>query len=131
MFILAGGPPCDGGVANFNGWFPPRRFDRRSRRPGDRRRELVRLPEAVHTQHVQPRRAGQTPAQHRRGLRLRKLPASFVGPTERQELAAGRVTFLRRVSGAGTVTVRSQSFRGGKYIGACTCGGGWIPVVGA
>ena len=65
-------------------------------------------------QHVHPRLAGKTPAQHRRGLRLRKLPARFVVPTGRQKLAAGRVTFIRRVSVAGTVTVLSQTFRVGK-----------------
>jgi hypothetical protein len=37
-----------------------------------------------------------------------------VVPTGRQKLAAGRVTFIRRVSVAGTVTVLSQSFRVGK-----------------
>jgi hypothetical protein len=35
-------------------------------------------------------------------------------PTGRQKLAAGRILFLRRVSGSGTVTVLSQSFRVGK-----------------
>ena len=85
-----------------------------SSRPGDLRRELARLQEAVNTQHVHPRLGGKTPAQHRRGLRLQKLPASFVVPTERLPLAAGRVTFIRRVSVAGTVTVLSQSFRVGK-----------------
>ena len=60
------------------------------------------------------RLGGQTPAQHRRGLRLQKLPPSFVVPTGRLPLAAGRVTFIRRVSVAGTVTVLSQSFRVGK-----------------
>ena len=35
-------------------------------------------------------------------------------PTGRQKLAAGHVTFIRRVSTAGTVTVLSQSFRVGK-----------------
>ena len=89
-------------------------FQRRFQRPGDLRRELARLQEAVNTQHVHPRLGGQTPAQHRRGLRLRKLPASFVMPTQRQKLAAGRVTFIRRVSTAGTVTVLSQSYRVGK-----------------
>jgi hypothetical protein len=74
----------------------------------------MRLQEAVNTQHVHPRLGGQTPAQHRRGLRLQKLPASFVVPTGRLPLAAGRVTFLRRVSVAGTVTLLSQSFRVGK-----------------
>ena len=114
MFIPEGEPQFNGSVENFNGWFQPPLFQRRFRRPGDLRRELARLQEAVNTQHVHPRLGGQTPAQHRRGLRLQKLPASFVVPTERQPLAAGRVTFIRRVSVAGTVTVLSQSFRVGK-----------------
>ena len=114
VFIPAGEPQFNGSVENFNGWFQQPLFDRRFTRPGDLRRELARLQEAVNTQHVHPRLGGQTPAQHRRGLRLRKLPASFVVPTERQPLAEGRVTFIRRVSVAGTVTVLSQSFRVGK-----------------
>ena len=101
-------------MENFNGWFQPRLFDRRYSRPGDLRRELARLQEAVNTQHAHPRLGGKTPAQHRRGLRLRKLPARFVVPTGRQKLAAGHVTFIRRVSPAGTVTVLSQSYRVGK-----------------
>jgi putative transposase len=114
VFIPAGEPQYNGGVEDFNGWFQPRLFDRRYSRPGDLRRELARLQEAVNTQHVHPRLGGKAPAQHRRGLRLRTLPASFVVPTERQELAAGRVTFIRRVSAAGTVSVLSQSYRVGK-----------------
>jgi hypothetical protein len=114
VFIPEGEPQFNGGVENFNGWFQPRLFDRRYTRPGDPRRELARLQEAVDTQHVHPRLGGRTPAQHRRGLRLRRLPASFVAPTERQKLAAGRVIFIRRVSPAGTVSVLSQSYRVGK-----------------
>ena len=114
VFIPKGEPQFNGGVENFNDWFQPRLFDRRYTRPGDLRRELARLQEAVNTQHVHPRLGGQTPAQHRRGLRLRKLPASFVVPTGRLKLAAGRVTFIWRVSTAGTVSVLSQSFRVGK-----------------
>jgi transposase InsO family protein len=114
VFIPAGEPQFNGGVENFNGWFQEPLFQRRFRRPGDLRRELARLQEAVNTQHVYPRLGGKTPAQHRRGLRLRKLPASFVAPTGRQKLSAGRVTFLRRVSTAGTVSVLSQSYRVGK-----------------
>jgi putative transposase len=114
VFIPAGEPQFNGGVENFNGWFQEPLFQRRFRRPGDLRRELARLQEAVNTQHVHPRLGGKTPAQHRRGLRLRKLPASFVAPTGRQKLSAGRVTFLRRVSTAGTVSVLSQSYRVGK-----------------
>jgi putative transposase len=114
VFIPKAEPQFNGGVENFNGWFQPRLFDRRYSRPGDLRRELARLQEAVNTQHVHPRLGGKTPAQHRRGLRLRRLPASFVVPTERQKLAAGRVIFIRRVSPAGTVSVLSQSYRVGK-----------------
>jgi hypothetical protein len=37
-----------------------------------------------------------------------------VVPTERLPLAEGRVTFIRRVSVSGTVTVPSQKYRVGK-----------------
>jgi transposase InsO family protein len=114
VFIPAGEPQFNGSVENFNGWFQEPLFQRKFHRPGDLRRELARLQEAVNTQHVHPRLGGKTPAQHRRGLRLRKLPRSFVVPTARLPLAAGRVTFIRRVSVAGTVTVLSQSYRVGK-----------------
>jgi putative transposase len=114
VFIPKGEPQFNGSAENFNGWFQEPLFQRRFHRPGDLRRELGRLQEAVNTQHVHPRLGGKTPAQHRRGLRLRKLPASFVVPTGRQKLAAGRVTFIRRVSTAGTVSVLSQSYRVGK-----------------
>jgi hypothetical protein len=120
VFIPAGEPPCNGRVENFNGWFQPRLFDHRFARPGDLRRELARLQEAVNTQHIHPRLGGQTPAPHRRGLRLPKLPASFVVPTERQPAAEGRGTFIRRVRCAGTVTVLSQALRVGKrHRGLC------------
>jgi putative transposase len=114
VFIPEGEPQFNGSVENFNGWFQPPLFDHRFTRPGDLRRELARLQEAVNTQHVHPRLGGQTPAQHRRGLRLQKLPASFEVPTGWLPLAEGRVTFIRRVSVAGTVTVLSQTFRVGK-----------------
>jgi transposase InsO family protein len=114
VFIPAGEPQFNGGVENFNGWFQEPLFDRRYARPGDLRRELARLQEAVNMQHVHPRLGGQTPAQHRRGLRRRKLPASFEVPTGRLPLAKGHVTFIRRVSVAGPVTVLSQSYRVGK-----------------
>jgi transposase InsO family protein len=114
VFIPAGEPQFNGSVENFNGWFQEPLFQRRFARPGDLRRELARLQEAVNTQHAHPRLGGQTPAQHRRGLRLQRLPESFAVPTDRLPLAAGRVTFVRRVSAAGTVTVLSQTFRVGK-----------------
>src|SRR5262249_45983767 len=114
VFIPEGEPQCNGSVANFNGWFQEPLFDRRFQRPGDLPREPARLQAAVNTQPPHPRLGGKPPAQPRRGLRLRKLPASFEVPTGRLPLAEGRVTFIRRVSVAGTVTVLSQSFRVGK-----------------
>jgi hypothetical protein len=114
VFIPEGEPQLGGRVENFNGWFGPPLFDQRFSRPGDLRRELTRRQEAVHTQHVHPRLGGLTLAAHRRGLRLQKLPASFEVPTARQPLATGRVTFIRRVRVAGTVTVLSQTLRVGK-----------------
>ncbi len=114
VFIPEGEPQFNGSVENFNGWFQEPLFQRRFVRAGDLRRELLRLQEAVNTQHVHPRLGGLTPAQHRRGLRLQKLPASFQVPTHRLPLAQGRVMFIRRVSRAGTVTVLSQTFRVGK-----------------
>jgi putative transposase len=114
VFIPQGEPQFNGSVENFNGWFQEPLFQQRFTRPGDLRRELARLQEAVNTQHVHPRLGGKTAAQHRRGLRLQKLPACCEVPTGRLPLAAGRVTFIRRVSVTGTVTVLSQSFRVGK-----------------
>jgi hypothetical protein len=125
-------PQANGGVENFNGWFQTRLFDRRYARLGDLRRELARSQEAVNTQHVHPRLGSRTLAQHRRGLRLQKLSASFVVPKGRLPLAAGHVTFMRRVSTAGTVSVLSQSFRVGKrhrgpYLRlAMDTGHGWL-----
>jgi hypothetical protein len=90
VFLPVGEPQCNGSVDNFNGWFHEPQLQRKFHWPGDLRRELARLQEAVHTRHVHPRWAGKTPAQHRRGLRLHQLPASFVVPTGRLPLAAGR-----------------------------------------
>jgi len=114
VFIPEREPQCNGSTENFNGWFQPRLFERHFRRPGDLRRELAVLEETVNTQHVHPRLGGLTAVQHRRRQRLRKLPQRYVIPTERLPLTAGRVTFLRRVSLQGTVSVLSQSFRVGK-----------------
>jgi hypothetical protein len=114
VFIPEGEPQCNGSTENFNGWFQPRLFERRFARPGDLRRELAVLEETVNTQHAHPRLGGLTPAQHRRRQRLRQLPQRYAIPLEALPLAAGRVTFLRRGSAQGTVSVLSQSFHVGK-----------------
>jgi putative transposase len=113
-FIPPGEPQYNGSTENFNGWFQPRLLQRRFRWPGDLRHELTVLEETVNTQHVHARLGGRTPAQHRRGQRLQKLPPRWQVPTEPLPLAAGRVIFIRRVSWKGFVSVLSQSFRVGK-----------------
>jgi hypothetical protein len=116
--IPEGEPQFNGSVENFNGWLQEPQFNQCFRRSGELRRELARLHEAVNTQHAHPRLGGKTPAQHRRGLRLPKLPACFEVPKEKLPLAARRVKFLRRVSVGATVTVLSQSWRvGGRQRG--------------
>ena len=132
MFIPAGEPQFNGSLENFNGWFQEPLLQRHFKQPGSLRRELARLQEAVNTQHAHPRLGGKTPAQHRRGLRLQKLPGSFEVPTGRLPLAEGRVTFIRRVSAAGMVEVLSQTFRVGKrHVGlylrlVVDTGRGWL-----
>src|SRR5262249_58566733 len=79
VFIPAGEPQFNGSVENFNGWFQEPLFNRRYRRPGDLRRELARLQEAVNTQHVHPRLGGRAPAAHPRGAPAAKRPAGGRG----------------------------------------------------
>jgi len=100
---LAGWGPAARTLSRVIRLFQPRLFQRLFQRPTDLRQELARLQEAVNTQHVHPRLRDQTPAQHRKGLRLAKLPPGFVVPAGRLPLSAGRVIFIRRVSPAGTV----------------------------
>jgi hypothetical protein len=81
---------------------------------------LVRLEEVVNTQHVHPRLGGLAPAQHRRGLPLQRLPASFEAPSRRLPVATGRETIIRRVSVAGTLKVlSSHTFRVRKHHPGC------------
>jgi len=114
VFIPPGEPERNGSVENFNGWFQPRLFERHYTRPGALRRELARLEQAVNTQHVHPQLGGRTPEQHRRRQRLQKLPERYEVPLDPLPVAAGRVTFIRRVSPRGTISVLSQSFAVGQ-----------------
>jgi putative transposase len=114
VLIPPGEPERNGSIENFNGWFQPRLFERHYARPGDLGRELTRLEQAVNTQHVHPQLGGLTAEQHRRRQRLQKLPERYEVPLERLPVAAGRVTFIRRVSSRGTISVLSQSFAVGK-----------------
>src|SRR5262249_33640618 len=114
IFIPFGEPQYNGSAENFNGWFQPRLLQRRFRWPGDLRREVAVLEEAVNTQRVHARLGGLTPAHHRRRQRLQKLPPRYVVPTDALPLAAGRVVFIRRVGPKGFVEVLDQSYRVGQ-----------------
>jgi len=116
VFIPKGKPQHNGSVENFNGWFQPLLLSRPFRRPCDVRRELRRLIETVNEQHVHAKLGGRTASQHRRGKRLRKLPANFVLDTLKLPIAVGKVTFIRLVSTQGTIRVLGQSFKVGKRL---------------
>ena len=116
VFIPKGKPQHNGSVENFNGWFQPLLLSRPFRRPSDVRRELCRLMTAVNEQHVHAKLGGRTAIQHRRGKRIRKLPANFTIDKKKLPIAAGKVTFIRLVSAQGTVRILEQSFKVGKRL---------------
>jgi putative transposase len=116
VFIPKGKPQHNGSVENFNGWFQPLFLSRPFRRPCDVRRELRRLMTTVNEQHVHSKLGGRTATQHRRGKRLRKLPADFTIDQKKLPIAAGKVTFIRLVSAQGKVSILGQSFKVGKRL---------------
>jgi len=114
VFIPEGKPQRNGSVEHFNGWFQPLLLSRRLRRPADVRRELRRLMTTTNDQHVHPQLGYKTPAQYRRGQRLRKLPANFAVDPRTLVIAAGKVTFIRLVSAQGHITLLGVRFKLGK-----------------
>ncbi len=116
IFIPPARPYRQGSVENFNGWFQARLFQRRYTTLGALKRELLRLEETVNTQHVRKQLGGLTAAQYRRRRKLRKLPPSYLIPTEPLPIAAGRVLFIRQVSPNGNIHLLSQTFKVGKRL---------------
>lgn len=116
IFIPPARPQHNGAVEWFNGWFQPRLLQRHYTRVSALKRELQRLQDAVNTQHVQRRLGGLTPDQHRRRLKLQKLPPRFAVPLTPLPIAAGRVSFIRQVTPYGNIHLLSQSFRVGKRL---------------
>jgi transposase InsO family protein len=116
LLIPPGRPQHNGAVENFHSWFQPRLFQRHYSQVSTLKRELLRLQETVNTQHVQPRIGGLTPAQHRRRIRIRKLPPAYVVPTEPLNIAAGHIAFIRQVTAHGNVHLLSQTFFVGKRV---------------
>jgi len=116
LLIPPGRPQRNGSVENFNGWFQPRLFQRHYSQLSALKRELQRLEETTNTQHVQPRLAGLTPAQHRKRTKLQKLPPGHRIPHDPLPIAAGRITFFRQVTAHGTIHLLSQTFKVGKRL---------------
>jgi len=116
LLIPPGRPQYNGSVENFNSWFQPRLFQRHYSQVSTLKRELQHLQETVNTQHVQPRLAGLTPAQHRRRIKLRKLPSAYLIPNEPLPISAGRITFFRQVTAHGNLHLLSQTFKVGKRL---------------
>jgi putative transposase len=116
LLIPPARPQRNGVIEHFNGWFQVRLFQRHYSRISALQRELRRLQDTVNTQHVQPRTAGLTPAQHRRRVKIRKLPPAFVVPTKPLDITAGHITFFRQVTAYGNIHLLSQTFYVGKRV---------------
>jgi transposase InsO family protein len=116
VFIPPARPQRNGSVEHFNGWFQPRLLHSHFTRVGALRRELQRLQETVNTQHVQRRLSGLTPEQYRRRRKLQKLPPRYIVPTDPLPISAGRITFIRQVTGHGNIHLLSQTFKVGKRL---------------
>jgi putative transposase len=116
LLIPPGRPQHNGAVENFHSWFQPRLFQRHYSQVSTLKRELLRLQETVNHQHVQSRIGGLTPAQHRRRVKIRKLPPNYIVPTEPLRIAAGYITFFRQVTAHGNVHLLSQTFFVGKRV---------------
>jgi transposase InsO family protein len=116
LLIPPGRPQHNGAVENFHSWFQPRLFQRHYSQVSTLKRELLRLQETVNHQHVRSRIGGLTPTQHRRRVKIRKLPPNYIVPTEPLRIAAGYITFFRQVTAHGNVHLLSQTFYVGKRV---------------
>jgi len=116
VFIPEGEACRHGGIENFNGL-----FDRLFYRPvpfrslWHIRQELVKLRHLANHQHPHQRLGYQTSAEVRRGQPLRHLPNTFTLP-EKLPLAAGRVSFIRRVRPSGRITLLNEKFFVGRRL---------------
>jgi transposase InsO family protein len=106
-------PERNGSVENFNGWFQPLLLRHPFPNASAVRQELRRLVLTTNEQHVHQGLGFRTPAQYRRGKRLRKLPANFTLNFDAIPVAAGKITFIRWVPAHGYVDVLGESVKVG------------------
>lgn len=116
VFIPEASPERNGSVENFNGWFQPLLLQHAFARPSDVRREVRRLVLTVNEQHVHQALGFRTPIQYRRGKRLQKLPARFNLDLQSIPVAAGKITFIRRVPQQGYIDILGESVKVGRRL---------------
>jgi transposase InsO family protein len=123
VFIPHGEAWYQGGVENFNG-LVDRLFYRAVtfRSLAHIRRELPKLVHQANHQHPHRRLGDHTSAEVRRQHRPRRLPNTFTLPAK-LPLAAGRVSFIRRVRRSGHISIFNEKFfvgrrRRGQYLWA-------------
>lgn len=116
VFIPQGEACRHGGIENFNGLFD-RLFYRpvRLRSLAHIRQELARLRHMANHQHPHQRLGYLTSAEVRQGQSLRQLPNHFTLP-EKLPLAAGRVSFIRRVRRSGRIIILNEKFFVGRRL---------------
>lgn len=110
VFIPQGEACRHGGIENFNGQFD-RLFYRRVhfRSLAHIRRQLPQLVHKANHQHPHQRLGYLTSMEARQGQSLRRLPNTFRRPPK-LPLAAGRVSFIRRVRASGRITILNEKF---------------------
>lgn len=116
VFIPQGEACRHGGIENFNGLFDrlfyqPVRF----RSLPHIRQQLQHLVHTANHQHPHQRLGYQTSAEVRQGQPRRLLPNNFTLP-KKLPLAAGRVSFIRRVRPSGRLTLLNEKFFVGRRL---------------
>lgn len=114
VFIPEGEPFRNGSVEHFNGWFQERLWTIPLHAPAQVRRELGWLMSVCFHEHVHPHLGFRTSQQVRRSCQTRRLPANFKRHQHPLPIAAGKITFIRRVRRSGRITLLGVKIRVGK-----------------
>jgi hypothetical protein len=115
VFIPAGQACRNGSVENCNGQVQRQLLHRQQfRSAGWVRRHLRQLLQVADQQHPHKSLGYQTVAQHRQGLKVRRLPHNFARHRRPLPIGPGKVSFIRLVRSDGSITLLSERFRVGK-----------------
>jgi len=116
VFIPEASPERNGSVENYNGWFQPLLLRQNFANAKAVRRELQRLVTTTNEQHIHQSLGFKTPAQFRRGKRLRKLPANFTIDFDKIPVTIGKITFIRWVPVTGYIDILGESVKVGRRL---------------